>query len=121
MEKDMVFFSQAGKGLTSTSANHVANLAKEMIGNIETSLSDMKFFLTSVSLIGGENPNVLNIGNSNDDVETIIDRLYQVAKAKSLIAWLREAIKTKDRMLKETKDLSLEDYAELKAPFPKNC
>lgn len=114
MEKDMVFFSQEGKGLTSTSANHVANLAKEMIRNIETSLSDMKFFLTSVSLIGGENPNVLNIGNSNDDVETIIDRLYQVAKAKSLIAWLREAIKTKDRMLKETKDLSLEDYAELK-------
>lgn len=33
MEKDM-FFSQDGKGLTSTSANHVADMAKEMIRSL---------------------------------------------------------------------------------------
>lgn len=114
MEKDMIFFAADGKGLTSTSANHLANLAKEMIRNIEASLADMKFYSTAVSLIGGENPNLLNTGNTDGDVETVVDRLYKVAKAKSLIAWLREAIKAKDRMLKETKEMTLEGYAELR-------
>ena len=31
MKKDMIFFSADGNGLTSTSANHIANLAKEKI------------------------------------------------------------------------------------------
>lgn len=49
MKKDMIFFSTEGKGLTSTSANHIANLAKEMVREIETSLAGLTLY--SLSLI----------------------------------------------------------------------
>lgn len=52
MKKDMIFFSKEGKGLTSTSANHIANLAKEMVREIESSLSSLTLYSTSVALIG---------------------------------------------------------------------
>lgn len=39
MQKDLVFFKKEGEegvALTSTSANHIANLAKEYIQGVET-------------------------------------------------------------------------------------
>ncbi|MDE5667952.1 MAG: hypothetical protein K2I24_00280, partial [Duncaniella sp.] len=68
MKKDTVFFTADGKGLTSTSANHIANLAKEMIRNIQTSLDEMTFYSTNVSLISGETPHTLNQGVTDTDV-----------------------------------------------------
>lgn len=112
MKKDMIFFSADGKGLTSTSANHTANLAKEMIRDIETTLSEMSFFSTTVTLIGGEKPNVLNCGVSTEEMESVVSLLHQAAKAKSLIAWLREAIKAKERLISEAAGLTLTRYAE---------
>lgn len=111
MKKDMIFFATDGKGLTSTSANHIANLAKEMIRNIETSLDDIVLYTTNVALIGNKNVNILNCGASEADVNLIADKLHQTASAKSLIAWLREAIKAKERLLDEANNLTLEEYA----------
>ena len=113
MKKDMIFFTAAGKGLTSTSANHVANLAKEMIRNTETSLDEMTFYSTHVALIGGEKPNMLNRGVGDDVVTDVIPRLHRIADAKSLIAWLREAIKAKERLINEIKNLTLQEYADI--------
>lgn len=111
MKKDMIFFSEDGKGLTSTSANYVANLAKEMIRDIETTLSELKLYSTTVTLINGERPNVLNEGSDDDDVESVVSLLHRSAEAKSLIAWLREAIKAKERLLQEAKSQTLAEYA----------
>ncbi|MBD5280691.1 MAG: hypothetical protein HDS35_09135 [Bacteroides sp.] len=111
MKKDMIFFSEDGKGLTSTSANHIANLAKEMIQEMETSLSELTFYSTTVTLIGGANPNVLNQGANDADVEAVVGKLHKIADAKSLIAWLREAIKAHERLLAENSRLSLADFA----------
>ena len=113
MKKDTIFFTADGKGLTSTSANHIANLAKEMIRNILTSLDEMTFYSTNVSLISGNKPHTLNQGITDTDVMTVIDKLHEVSAAKSLIAWLREAIKARERLLDETRDLSLEQFAEI--------
>ena len=41
MEKDLVFFGE--QGLTSTSANHIANLAKEYVAGLEESI-DGKYY-----------------------------------------------------------------------------
>lgn len=112
MKKDMIFFSADGKGLTSTSANHVANIAKEMIREIETTLAEMTLYSTTVTLIGGDKPNVLNRGAANSDVENMVSLLHRMADAKSLIAWLREAIKAKERLLAEVTSQTLEEYAE---------
>ena len=67
MKKDTIFFTADGKGLTSTSANHIANLAKEMIRNILTSLDEMTFYSTNVSLISGNKPHTLNQGITDTD------------------------------------------------------
>jgi hypothetical protein len=110
MKKDMIFFSTEGIGLTSTSANHIANLAKEMVREIETSLASMTFYSTSVALIGNETVNTLNEGDSAETLDKVMSQLHAIAKANSLIAWLREAIKAKERLLKEIEYLTTEDY-----------
>lgn len=113
MDKDLIFFSAEGRGLTSTSANHIANMAKEMIRTLEARLAAMVFYSTEVSLIGSGSFNVLRKGADADDVKSVSGMLHRVAEAKSLIAWLREAIKAKDRLLKRAEDLSLEEFAKL--------
>ncbi|MDE6077287.1 MAG: hypothetical protein K2G29_06095, partial [Muribaculaceae bacterium] len=59
------------KGLTTTSANHIANLAKEMIQEMETSLAELTFYSITVTLISVAEPNVLNKGDTDADVEAV--------------------------------------------------
>ena len=82
-----------------------------MISETDTVLEEMTLYSTTVSLIGGDKPNVLNRGANDSDVESTITLLRRVAEAKSLIAWLREAIKAKERLLQELTDETLEEYA----------
>ncbi|MCM1139342.1 MAG: hypothetical protein NC453_12300 [Muribaculum sp.] len=118
MKKDMIFFSQDGNGLTSTSANHIANLAKEMVREVESSLAGLTFYSTSVSLIGSDNVNMLKQGNSKEELEQVQQKLMTVAKADSLIAWLREAIKAKERLLNEVERMTVKEYMEMKGIEP---
>lgn len=110
MKKDMIFFSTEGKGLTSTSANHIANLAKEMVREIETSLSGLTLYSTSVALIGNGEVNTLKEGDKADVLDNVKTQLHVIAKANALIAWLREAIKAKERLLREVETLSTADF-----------
>lgn len=95
MKKDTIFF--ANEGLTSTSANHIANLAKEYIQQHESVLSNISFYSEEVALIGSGNKSVLKYGTS--DISDLPRLLAEVAQAKSLIAWMREAIKAKQRLM----------------------
>lgn len=110
----MIFFSGEGNGLTSTSANHIANLAKEMIREIESSLSALTFYSTTVGLIGTRGGNTLALGDDIGALEAVPAGLHKIARAHSLIAWLREAIKAKERMLKEIAELSFPDYLKIR-------
>ncbi|WP_347294185.1 hypothetical protein [uncultured Duncaniella sp.] len=118
MKKDIIFFSQDGSGLTSTSANHIANMAKEMVREVESSLAGLTFYSTSVSLIGSDNINTLKQGNSKDDLEQVQHKLMKIAKANSLIAWLHEAIKAKERLLSEVERMTVKEYMDLKGIDP---
>ena len=105
MQKDMIFFGESG--LTSTSANHIANLSKEAYQQIEKELTNIRFIDKTMSLIGQPNEQLISEG-----VKTVSDidgKLDRVAKLKSLIAWLREAIKAKERLLNEANRLTIED------------
>lgn len=113
MKKDMIFFSADGNGLTSTSANHIANLAKEKIREIETALARLTLYSTSVALIGNDTVNIINEGDTIATLDMVKSQLHTIAKAHSLIAWLREAIKAKERLLTEVEDLSADDYLKL--------
>lgn len=114
MKKDMIFFSPDGNGLTSTSANHIANLAKEMVREVEASLAGLTLYSTSVELIGTNARNTLSQGTPLAELGAVPDRLHTIAKANSLIAWLREAIKAKERLLGEVEDMDMDEYMALK-------
>ena len=100
--KTLNFFGE--NGITSTSANHVANLAKEAVRNIHEKLAATRFYSETVSLLTGGNEAVVRKGMNVDAVESLPDLVNQIAQANSLIAYLREAIKEKERRAKEVYD-----------------
>jgi len=107
MVKETVFFNSVG--LTSTSANNVANLAKEMYKSIESNLNNIRFINTDIQIIGSEPVRQSN-GITSDDLSKIKDNIATIAKYKSLITWLREAIKAKENRVQLAKLYRLEDY-----------
>ena len=111
MKQDMIFFAPDGQGLTSTSANHVANMAKEMVRGIRASLQDIVMYSTEVSLINSSPANLLRKGADDERIRRVHTDIHRVAKANALIAWLREAIKARDRLLKEAEVTTLEEWA----------
>ena len=116
MQQDLVFFKKEGEegvALTSTSANHIANLAKEFIQDIETRLNSMCFYNAEVALIGSATANTIQNGGDIKLLGSLPRLLNDVAQAKSLIAWLREGIKTKDALVKNILSFSIGDFCKL--------
>ncbi len=108
MDKNIVFFGESG--LTSTSANHVANLAKEYAQKQESWLNSVCFYSTKVGLIETGNMNRVGIGYDGEELAAIPAKLEEVTKAKSLIAWLREAIKAREAMFEAVNKKDIEDW-----------
>lgn len=106
----MVFLSE--EGLTSTSANHIANMAKEYIQNAELFINGMDFINTTLSVLGKEGEVQTKFGCTKEKFDKIPETLGQIAQANSLIAWLREGIKAKENLLKEINDMTLSEYAD---------
>ena len=107
MNKDLIFFGE--QGLTATSANFVANMAKEMYRAAEADLDNMVFYDTKVKLLGTNEENILREGFQG--VTDVPDTMKYIAELKSLIAWLREAIKAKERLIQECQNGDYEYYA----------
>lgn len=97
--KTLSFFGEGG--LTSTSANHIANLCKEYIRAIKEKLSGIRLYNESISLIGSSNERTVSRGFTEAQVHSIPALLTIMADAHSLIAFLREGIKEKERLMKE--------------------
>lgn len=108
MKADYIYFGSAG--LTSASANHVANMAKESIMEISRRLEAIGFYDATVCLLSGGTPQQCVVGSKRDDLDEIMPSLERIGEANALIAWLREAIKARERLLQEVKDMSLECY-----------
>lgn len=121
MNKSVFFKSEedTGIGLTSTSANTIANMAKEYIQSCEVILDNVCFYKTTVGLISSSENKVIKEGTSIiNNIPTLLDT---IVKAKSLIAWLREAIKAKEEMHKAILNMSLTSYYDIvgiEAPKP---
>lgn len=108
--ENKVFFGESG--LTSTSANHVANLAKEFISSNENYLNSISFINCKVGLISSDKDQTYSLGVQNlNDIEVI---LAAIAKCKALIAWLREAIKAKNALISDINNFNISSYCQLK-------
>lgn len=108
MEQDLTFFAK--EGLTSTSANHIANLAKEYVMSQDQELSNIEFYNSYLTVIGSDKEQRVQRGIDSSELTAIADKLRGIALANSLIAWLREAIKMRQKMLNDVHLLDLEDF-----------
>lgn len=93
------FFGE--NGLTSTSANHYANLAKEMTRKIKERLDSIRFFDTKMRIIGDDKASIASRGVDDESFDYICEGLELISKCNSLIAFFREAISEKERLMKE--------------------
>lgn len=109
--------SYKGPKLTSTSSSYIASKAKELCQEEETKLKNLTFYSTSINLIGTVPDSVIDRGT--ESIDWIPASIERIAKTNSLIAWLREAIKERDRMLEKVKRIQVEEFCELKGiEFP---
>lgn len=95
---DTCFFDTTG--LTTTSANHIANMAKELYVAIEQELKEASLTTTKVTLIGESSSHIISAGVNSHWLSTLKEKAERITKLKSLIAWLREAINAKELLIK---------------------
>lgn len=109
MKADYIYFGDAG--MTSTSANHAANMAKESVRHLMDELAGVSFYDTTVSLLSsGAGAKQSKVGNTAEQLDGTYDKLKTIGEAHALIAWLREAIKARERLLAEVKSMTLAGY-----------
>lgn len=99
------------KGLTITSANHLANLAKETTRDARASLENISFLNVSIEIIDGPKKEMSKGLTSTDDLEELIQL---IAEANSFCAWVREAIKEKNALEAKLENLTLEGFCQIK-------
>lgn len=104
-----VFFGE--NGLTSTSANFIANQAKEYVESLKEYLSTTNFLDSTIELIGSGKETLSRKGFSSDEVKGIEEVLNAIVSAYSLIAWLREALKAKEDIGKQLRGMDMYDWA----------
>lgn len=106
-----VFFGE--HGLTSTSANHIANMAKEHVQNLDTWLKGVNFCSETICIIYSDATHVVKNGWSKEELDNVVGALNQISLSHALIAWLREAIKAKQNIQCAIDDLGVDELAEM--------
>ena len=107
--QDLVYFSD--NGLTTTSANHLANKAKEYVAQLESELKNISFVKEEMQLLDSTVSRVTKTGCSKNELDEFEQKLNIIAKAKSLCAWLREAIKEKANLTDAIKKKVIQTWA----------
>ena len=86
-------------GYTSTSANYIANKAKEIVEGINADSID--FITTKVSSLNNSTEMILSRGLKESQLNTLIERQIIASKLNGLISWMREAIRAKETLLNQ--------------------
>lgn len=91
-----VFFGQ--HGITSSSANHLANLAKEMITGYEAKINNLNFVTTRIDIVGSQSQEgkIIQQGLTESNLLEVKGALEKIANLNAFSSWVREAIKAKE-------------------------
>ena len=93
-----------GRGITSSEANHISNLAKEKVANLDRPLVNMTTVERTLHLNHGES---VDLSTPNFDSEIVKNAIETRAKYYPLVAVLREAIKARQQMLVDIEKLEV--------------
>lgn len=105
-----IFFDN--HGLTSTSASHLADLAQEVIAGNEAKLKNMTFLTTKVDIVGSpsESGKTICVGYDGNMLDQVRPLLEDIAAMNAFCAWMREAVKAKDKELKRVSNQTFEEW-----------
>jgi len=106
-------------GITATSANHIANMAKEYYEDLTTQLKSIRFYNSEIELLTAGKKVQTSTGLSKSDWKftQIEAELNQIASCKALIAYLREAIKAKEELTMKVEQTIPDGIEMPKAPI----
>lgn len=96
------------EGLTSASANHLANMAKEYAQRIGQPVMNLRLYSESVTLLVNNSETVLH--TTVDTLDKIPSVISKTAKCYSLISWLRESITAKDDETKRLQQMTFSQW-----------
>lgn len=99
----------SNEGMTSTTANYYANIAKELQNAALERLNSVKFYNTSIAVIGSSEKQIMSEGNPYLDF--IMDDLLTVSSMNAFCAWVREAIKEKEEQQRSVLRMGMEEWA----------
>lgn len=102
-----VYFSE--NGITSTEGNYLANISKELLEAANGRLANVRFFNTSVAVIGSNDRQYMSMGNT--DLSFILTDLETVCNMNSFCAWIRESIKEKENQQRVINSMNMEEWA----------
>lgn len=102
-----VYFGK--EGMTSTTANYYANIAKELTQAATERLNNVKFYDLSVAVIGSNDKQLMSVGNK--DLGFIEIDLLEIAEMNAFCAWVREAIKEKEHQQSVVNSTEIELWA----------
>ena len=95
-----IYFGE--EGMTSTSANHVSAMANVMVQDIKNRLMGLRLYEKSIRVIGDAEVTVETVNNTLPDIS---EGVKQICKANALIAWLREAVKEREKAQQYVQDM----------------
>ena len=105
-----VYFTTSSEGITSTQGSFLCNIAKELQQAAINRLNSVKFFNTTISVIGSNEKQLMSAGNTSLDF--IEEDLQLVASLNAFCAWVREAIKEKEEQQGDIRRLTFDEWAE---------
>ena len=106
---DSVFLT-SGEGITSTSANYLANLAQEVIQEKKLSIENISFLNSKI--VTPLCPQGIEYSKANYDLDKLEQTIDEIAKFNTFCAWIREGIKAKEAMKDAIDRISFEIWME---------
>lgn len=103
-----IYFGE--EGMTSTSAQHVSAMANVMVQDTKQHLMGLRLYEKSIRVIGDVECKVEEVNNTMPEIS---NGVKQICKANALIAWLREAVKEREKAQQYVQDMTLDKWMEL--------
>ena len=108
-KKNEVFFGK--HGITSTSANHLANIAKELIADNEAKLKNITFVTTTIDIVGATaSGKTISRGYTEEQLGEVRRLIEEISAMHAFCAWMREAIKAKEEELDTVSNKSYDQW-----------
>ena len=103
-----IYFGE--EGMTSTSATHASAMANVMVQDVKQHLMGLRLYEKSIRVIGDVECKVEEVNNT---LPEIAEGVKQICKANALIAWLREAVKEREKAQQYVQDMTIDKWMEL--------